>query len=411
LKPPDHKSVAVHPWVFLVLVLPFGAVSGYVSVALAYGLSQAGWNTAKVGVLLGLYSLPLIGNLLWAPFVDTLLTVRRWYLIGSAATAIAVLLLALLSGERVSMGWLDALVLITACANSLLGVAMTALMAHGTAPDQKGRASGWMMAGNFAGGGLGGGATLWLAQRVSASWVPGAALGLCIALCCLVLPLTSAPGPLLQSHVLLVRFKGVAHDVWSVVKVRGGYLALLISFLPIGNGAMSALFAPFAKEWHASADTVALTTGALTGVLSGLGCLAGGWLCDRFDRKSLYVLFGITEALCAGAMALGPRTESAYALYTLLYGLCSGLCFAAFGAVALEAIGRGAAASKYNLYSSLANAPITYVTFLASAAFTRWGSNGSLYTEPVLAAASVAVFLFAVHISAGHGRATPATAG
>ena len=72
-----------------------------------------------------------------------------------------------------------------------------------------------------------------------------------------------------------------------------GPLALLIVFLPIGTGAASNLWAAVADDWHATADTVALVTGALSGIISAAGCLAGGYLCDRLDRKTAYALFGV----------------------------------------------------------------------------------------------------------------------
>jgi hypothetical protein len=70
----------------------------------------------------------------------------------------------------------------------------------------------------------------------------------------------------------------------------------------------------------------------------------------------------------------------------------NGLCFAGFSAVTLEAIGLGAAATKYNLFASLSNMPIAYMTALEGWAHTQWGANGFLYLEAALGVASLLVF-------------------
>ena len=56
-------------------------------------------------------------------------------------------------------------------------------------------------------------------------------------------------------------------------------LVLLAS--PIGIGAASNLWSAVAPDWRASPNTVALITGALGGVISAIGCVAGGSIADR----------------------------------------------------------------------------------------------------------------------------------
>jgi len=69
--------------------------------------------------------------------------------------------------------------------------------------------------------------------------------------------------------------------------------------------------------------------------------------------------------------------QSAYVTFTLVYAVINGMCFAAFSAVTLEAIGLGARPPKYNLYASLSNIPITYMTALEGPARDRWVPTGS----------------------------------
>jgi MFS family permease len=171
-----------------------------------------------------------------------------------------------------------------------------------------------------------------------------------------------------------------------------GFLALFIMLLPIGVGAAQNLWSAVADDWHASADAVALVNGVLGGVISMFGCVAGGFLSDRMDRKSAYCVFGIVLAAVVVLMAVAPRTQAMFVIFTCLYAFVLGFCYAAFGAVVLETIGAGAAATKYNLLAGISNAPIAYQTVIDGWGHDRWGSAGMLYIEALSGVAAVALY-------------------
>ena len=167
---------------------------------------------------------------------------------------------------------------------------------------------------------------------------------------------------------------------------------LLICFLPIGSGAATGLWAAVAGDWHATADTVALVNGVMGGVVSAIGSVIGGYLCDRMDRKFAYALFGVFLAAVALVMAVSARTQTMFIVFTLLYAFIQGFNYASFSAVVLEAIGRGAAATKYNLYASLSNMPIAYMTIADGWAYGRWHANGLLAADALSGMVGVAFF-------------------
>jgi PAT family beta-lactamase induction signal transducer AmpG len=153
------------------------------------------------------------------------------------------------------------------------------------------------------------------------------------------------------------------------------------------------LFSAIANDWYASADTVALVNGILGGLASAAGCIAGGYLCDRMNRKMAYGLYGLLQAFAAIAMAIAPRTESMFVMFTLAYNLINGLAYAGFTAVTLEAIGLGAAATKYTVFASLSNVPIGYMTFVEGWAQTHWGSSAMLCAEAAICLTSLLAFV------------------
>jgi MFS family permease len=265
-------------------------------------------------------------------------------------------------------------------------------MAHATSADEKGRTGGWSQAGILGGAGLGGGAGLWLAQHIGASWVPGGVLGATCVLTSIAVLFLNEPPTEHRVACYSQSVVNVAKDVWSVLRSRLGFLALVLMILPIGIGAAQNLWAAVAGDWRASADVVALVNGALGGIVSMFGCVFGGYASDVMDRKTAYCSFGVTLAICAVAMAMAPRTEAMFIIFTCLYAFILGFCYAAFGAVTLEAIGGGAAATKYNLIASVSNMPIAYLTMINGWAQARWGSGGMLYVEAACGTAAVALF-------------------
>jgi len=280
---------------------------------------------------------------------------------------------------------------LTSLAMTVLGMSVENLMAYSTPEEQKGRAGGWFQAGNLGGSGIGGGLGLFLVDRLPSPWMTSSIVGCLCLLCFLALGAVPTPARSLQETGLFSSLAATFKDLWQMVMSRPGALALLLCFLPIGSGA--APLAAIAREWRASAGTVALITGVLGGFVSVAGCISGGWICDRMDRKSAYVWFGLFQAAGGLAMALLPRNQPMYVLWASVYTFTTGFTYAAFSAFVLEAIGKGAAATKYNALASLSNVPIYYITKIDGWAHDRWNSTGMFFTESALGGAGAAVFI------------------
>jgi MFS transporter, PAT family, beta-lactamase induction signal transducer AmpG len=397
LAPPSSSP---HPVVFLILILPFGVMSGYLTVTIVYLLTQAGVPVDESAALIAMSYIPHSWKFFWAPLVDTTLSRRIWYLLAASVTALGIYATGAVPAEAASLPLLTAVVLLSNFAVTFLAMSVESLMAYGAPDKAKGRAAGWFQAGNLGGFGLGGGAGLWMAQNFQAPWIAGTVLAAASLLCCTALAFVAEPQRVARAEKYYRTLASVVKDLWHVVRSRRGFLGLLICFLPIGTGAASNLWSALAGDWHASADTVALVTGVLSGIVMAAGCLVGGYVCDRMDRKAAYGLFGVLMAGCAVAMALAPRSESMYIGFTLIYAFMNGLAYAGFSAIALEAIGLGAAATKYNLFASLSNIPIGYMTAVDGWAATRWGPGGMLYAEAAIAVLALLFFVVVASLSA-----------
>lgn len=357
--PTPHRRV--HPAVWMVLFLPFGATSGFASVTIGYLAKQQGIGDAAIAGLVAINTLPHTFKFFWAPLPDTTFTRRGWYFVSNVLSTLTLIALAFVPIRSDTIQTLRILIVVNSLAVTFLGMAVEGLLAHTVPDEQRGTASGWLQAGNLGGAGLGGGLALVLAQRLGAR---DAFIIVAVGLLICSIALRFVPEPARISRVsLLTDLGGVIADLKdTILQTRVGLLAMLLCLLPTGASAAAGLFSAMADRWSTSADKVALYTGLLAGLVSAIGCLAGGWISDRVDRKTAYAMSGLFLAAVAVGMYLGPRNELGYGVFTLLYQFGSGVAYGAFTGFVLEAIGRGAAATKYNALASLSNIPIWYMT-------------------------------------------------
>ncbi len=389
------------PWHWFLLNLPFGATSGFVSVTLAYVLSNAGMSDSTVAGLVALNLMPHTWKFLWAPIADTTLTRKKWYLLSNAVSCLTVLGMGFIPITEESLTLLGGLVFANAVAISFLGMAVEGLMGAATAPEQRGRAAGWFQAGNLGGSGVGGGLALYIAEHVStqAAFVTLAAI---LAACTLALQLV--PDIAREDHAgsFITRFGGglreVFRDLWKMLASRRGVIGLILCFTPLGAGAASGLFSVIATRWNASSDLVAITTGVLGGIVAAFGCLVGGWISDRMSRRIAYALAGIILGAVALGMAIAPQNAIAYAVFTLLYSFAAGMAYGCFTGFVLEIIGKGAIATKYNVLASLSNIPIWYMTLVDGWVSENHGPVNMLLVDAASALAGLTVLLLAVAI-------------
>lgn len=387
---------STHPVLFLLLFVPMGISNGYVVVTLAYLLASAGVGVDAIAVL-GVWSLlPQLLKVIGGPLVDTTLTNKAWYLISAVVTGVMIAATGVIPAAQSNLSLITALVFLISVASAFSALAADSIMAHATTPEEKGRAGGWSQAGNLGGSSIGGGVGLWLSQAMTPSgnhaagqwltlhtglswfteagdWLGSHVVAAIVAGCAVGLLCIVSSFALLFVHEPPVGHRAVGfgksivnvgRDLWSLLKSRRGLLAFVAMCLPIGVGAMTQLWSAVANDWHASANSVALINGVLGGVITMIGCIVGGWACDRMNRMVAFNLFSLITCVFTLAMALSPRTQDMYVLFVGIYMLFTGFCYAAFGAVVLEAIGKGAAATKYNLLAGIANGPIMYVSWL-----------------------------------------------
>src|SRR6185295_1954022 len=105
-----------------------------------------------------------------------------------------------------------------------------------------------------------------------------------------------------------------------------------------------------------------------------------------------YALAGGVLALVAAVAAILPRNPWTYASLCITYSLAAGLTYGTFTAFVLEAIGGGAAATKYNVFASLSNIPILYMTRIDGWAADHWTPAKMLLVDAAAGVVGLIVF-------------------
>ena len=392
VREPVHEFRSTPPIAFCLLVLPYGMSAGFVSVTLPFALTRAEFPVAMTASIVALGLSANVWRFIWGPLADLTLTLRRWYAIGAAMCAVSLLLLSVMPLREGSL--LPLVVFLSQVAATFVVLPVGGLMAHTVADQEKGRAGGWYQAGNLGGTGLGGGAGVWLTDHFSiqlAGVVLSAAMMICLAALYVVPPVRGGEGERLGE-----KMSEMGRDFRDMLRAPVVLLTLVLVMSPIGIGAASNLWAAVAPTWRATPNTVAVFTGTLSGLVSAAGCVVGGSVADRLGRWWAFFGSGTLIALVALVMVVAPRTSGMYSSGVLFYAFSLGISNAAFSAIVLHIIGRGAASAKYAIVSSLGNVPFVYMTWFDGWMHDRSGVVGMLVGEAVLGMAGVVLGLVAV---------------
>jgi MFS family permease len=400
LPPPagaPHAKASVHPVRWLLLIIPFGAITGFTTVALGYLATQpgTGLTSADAALIVAFGMAPQVVKFLWAPLCDMTFDRKRWYLFSSALCIAGVVGMSALPLNLGTLFAMKIVVLLASLATSFLGMAVEGMVAHLTPPEGRGRAGGWLQAGNLGGGGVGGGFGLYLMTHLPQPWMAGAVISACFALCGLgLVGLPEVPADQTADGVV-ASVKGLVIGLYALLKSPSGVFAAILCFAPISTGAAGGVLAQatVAAHWGATESDVELVNGLLAGLITAMGSFVGGLICGRLRARTVYAVVGGLMAVVALIMAYAPATRTTFTVGLLVYTFGTGLAYASWTGFILETIGAGAAATKYNIFASLSNMPITYMGIVLGYAVIPYGADGMLIVEAIAGFAGIVLVL------------------
>jgi PAT family beta-lactamase induction signal transducer AmpG len=390
LKEPSYTK----PFYIFFIIFPAGISQGFVTVTLPFLLTKAGFSVAEAA---GIVAIGISANLwrfVWGPIVDISLSLKKWYWISMVVCTATLLLTCVVPYTQGGKTLLISIVFISQVAATFLVLPITGFMAKCIPHNKKGTAAGWYQGGSLAGVGLGGGAGLWLANHYSVT-IAG------IVLC--VLSFVFALVILLIKDVQHDKQKTIKHelvtmgkDIISLIKIPVALFTLILICMPIGSGAAANLWSAIAVDWKTSADTVALVTGILSGLVSAVGCVAGGYIVDKKGVWFGYLFSGGICAVVTLIMAVMPYNSIVFTTGVLAYTFGIGLINAAFTSVILFAIGKRNAATKYSLLASFGNLPVVYMTAIDGWSHDNYNSKIMLLSEAAVGIAFIMISIVVI---------------
>lgn len=379
------------PFYIFFLMMPTGISNGFVTVALPFLLTKNGFPVATTA---GIVALGISANLwrfLWGPIVDISLTARKWFLIGLIACIVSLLAVCFIPLTIKGTILISILAFVSQVAGTLVILPVNSIIAHRIAVDKKGLASGWFQAGSLAGTGLGGGIGLWLATHYNASLAGIVLCGLSLLFAMFILLIKDIASD--KGKTLLLEVKSMGKDIFAMIKTPVILVVMVLMLLPIGTGAMSNIWSAIAGDWKTDADTVVLVTGLLSGLVSAVGCVAGGMAADRWGVWKAYLGCGVICAAITIFIAITPHIPVVYTIGVLAYAFGTGMIYAAFTATIFFAIGKKNVATKYSLIASLGNLPVVYMTAFNGWVHDKYNSKFMLLSEAAIGILFVLIFV------------------
>ncbi len=387
----DKERQYTDPFWFLVLTLPYGISSGFASITLPFILVQNGYTVGEAAMVTALGISANLYRFIWAPLTDLSLSLHKWYILGTLLCSATLLLICFFPLSTTGHGVLSFVVFISQVAATLVMSPTGGFMARTVASDKKGRAGGMFQAGNFLGLGLGGGAGIWLYTHFDIV-ISGTILSAVMLAC--MLPLKYVVPVSLDGGISMKdKFRQIIPGIKEMLINPMAIFTILLILTPIGAGCASYIWSSVGDKWKVNSDTVALVTGTLSGLVGGLGCIVGGYMCDKLGMFWTYFTAGVLQALVVSIMAWSGYDPSVYVCGVLLYAFTFGLTNAAFSTVMLKVVGTKLSATNYALLSSIGNLSSVYMT-----AFDGWmvdvkGIKGMLLAEGLLGSVFVIIFL------------------
>ncbi len=382
------------PWLFVLTGMPYGVAASFAGQVMPYVTSQAKIQLDAIGWYGSLLYVPAMLLFLYAPIVDIGPRRKHWLVVLATlggGCLVASCMMPLPQHTTAFLACAVAAQLIT----GLVGSCNGGLMAV-TIPDElRGKASGWYNVGNLSGGGLSATVAIWMVGHEIDPRVIGTTLAAMMVVPSLAALWVDEPArPKIAAGAV---FRQTLRDVGYVLFSKSGLTGIALCLSPVGTAALVNYFSGMSRPYGASANTVALVTGLGNVALTALGAYVGGWLCDRFNRRVLYLASGALTALCGIAMALSPRTELTYACGVATYALITGFCYSAFTATVLETIGQAgrAASTQYSLFVAAGNFAILYVGLVDTRFESSYAVEGVIWSDAALNVAGVVILALA----------------
>jgi MFS family permease len=394
---------------FALTSIPFGVGGAFVAVPLNVLLTKAGLSPDRVADVVWLTLLPPWLQVFYAPLVD-LGPRRKVWLVILAILGGACLATAMILPLPSQLGLFTALAVFGQGLTGLTSACNGGLIANLMPADLRDKTSGWTNAANLGGNILGGGLVLTAARLYGNTTAAMVILLLTSApsLFALTLPEPARAARRSAGEVFSTLFR----DLWHTVKTKHGATGMLFCISPVGTAVLLNLYSSLAPDYNAAPWVPELVNGYWGGLVTAGSALATSYLLlNRMNRRHVYLLSGVLTAACCFLTMLAPVTQMTYIVGSLSYLLVTGVCYAAFNAVAYDIVGDAgsSAGTQYTLCTAAGNFAIFYVTKIDGFGYKLGHARGLLAADGLSNLAGVAALGLMLYLLGRNRGRTKAT--
>ena len=401
---------------FFLLYVTEGIPLGFTATAIAAQMRRQGLGPAAIGAFVASLYLPWAFKWAVGPIVDTFSSARfgrrRLWIFMMQLGMIGTLLLAMGVDFVGQIGLFTAIIFLHNAFAATQDVAIDALAVSVLPEHERGSANGFMFAGASIGQAIGGAGVLFL---IAVMPFQSTYLFVCLAIFAVTLLVVL---PLRESAVVKASEVGrgarevgkelalFVHDSWrAFTGSRGALVGVISALLPAGAYALSlALQSNLAVELGLDDNQVAQINLYST-VIFAPACVLGGWLSDRFGRRSTLALFIFLTVLptlwLAWTMwqagwimpvdikqANRPQPSTlllvTFWAATIVYNVFQGLYYGIRSALFMDVTTPAVAATQFTAYMALSNLCTSYTAYWQGYAVTRWGYPVTLVIDSVV---------------------------
>jgi PAT family beta-lactamase induction signal transducer AmpG len=363
------------PWLFAVLPLACGVLTGYNQTPLPWLLRQMGYSVDRISSIESFVILPITLYFLATPIVDFALRRRTWSVLLAATSAAMLFFSILLMPHHLSAAiWI---LFFGVGLNQMVFACSNGLMAQCLKDAALSRAAAWAQGGTLAAQALGGGLLLYLSPHLPLLALASVAAVLASAPSLLVLTVPEPP-PLCSLRNLGASCALMLRETRETLFSWKNLPGILLLLSPVGTGAAQNLFPAAAREYHVGEHGVVLLNGLLGGLLTMAGAFVAVAVPGRWDRRICYAGSALFASTIGIFLTFAPLVPMVYYAGVGLYLLTTGACWGFFLGVVMVTLGpAGASAStRATILVCIGNLPIVYMTRIEGWASGLFGVRG-----------------------------------
>ncbi len=400
---------------FGILYISEGIPYGFSSTAMVAFMRMEGVTLEQIGLFVAALFLPWSFKWAWAPVIDIVklrkFGGRKAWIVSCTTMMIITLIVTAVIDFSTQFNLLLWMIVLNNFFCATQDVAIDSLAVSTLRKDERATGNGFMFGGQYLGIALGGGGAIF----VSSLWGFGASLLYVSAMllasmffCLLFIEDPDAKEPEAPRRVgVLEHFSGEIRqflkDLYSgfTQSGPGPKFGLLAAILPQGAMALAyALLATLQVDYgltETQISRVAISNSALTGI----GCVLGGMLADRYGVRKVVGIFYAMSALPTlflavqiPAVGLSAIPIALFYAAIMSHGLIFGLAYGARVSIFMGLTNPAVAATQFTAYMAISNLAISIGNYWQGWAAGRFNYSMALYIDCALIILSVSVLPF-----------------